>query len=135
MRVALESEFDRVDELEAIGKLTLESFAVELDGLIERVSDPAMDRYPMVIDPYNMGFDGDQTFAELDRQVRFQLMESIFDRLGVDPLNLDKHKVRTYRVDENVTATVYRTRELIRLQELVDTDGESIFAIGADQDI
>ncbi len=109
-------------------------FAEELDAWVERVIDPDMPTEPLGIDPSNMGID-ERTFEDLTPKEKFDISESLFDQLGVDPLKIDQLRVRQYPVDENTTAHVYRTTRQTFLQELIDQSGESRFLIGPDENI
>src|SRR5688572_6395509 len=82
------------------------AFAEELDGLVATFLDPDQKpSSPYPLDPYSMdiveaGFN-ELGPNELSPKAKYDLGEAIFNRLGIDPLNLDEHEVRRYKSGED----------------------------------
>lgn len=100
---------------------------------------------PRPPDPVSMGFD-ERTLEELTEAEKVVIRDTLFERLGIDPLQLDRSRIRNYKTETpdgikfpgKIDVSVYRTTqagEEIFLQELTFPDGEKRWVIGPDQDI
>ncbi|KKS13690.1 hypothetical protein A2617_04340 [Candidatus Daviesbacteria bacterium RIFOXYD1_FULL_41_10] len=99
---------------------------------------------PRPIDPSSMGFD-ERTMEDLTSAEKKVVVKVIYQKLGLDPNNLELSKLREYKTrqknpntpsQDDINIIVFRTNQAsIVLQELVNPDGEKRWVIGPDQDI
>ena len=109
-----------------------ERFREGLPGLLDLVK---LIQEPLATDPFSMGIDS-RTLEELSAEELAVLRQVLFEKLALDPQNLEKDRIREYTINR-ATVVVYKTnQEGLFLQKMTFLRDEAVrWVLGPDQNI